>query len=784
MNYTFESMARPFMRVLARWPLRAKQWLGAALAAAPFVALLVLVVLDRGHVMVQARNALVGIQVTGTVAALGFELQAARLAQARVHAGDANAAPDSAGSRAAQAMAQLDTLAQASGSTGWAAWWQAERQRSSADAARLSSRRLQELTALVAERSGMLIDPRASAQPLVSMLVDQVTAVAEGLVSLQVDAADAAGAGRVDPARLQALEDHLVTLRARHDALQRAGEEGLASWGRARDRVQQWLDQARRASGATDADRSRMLTLADQAHAGLVQLHTEAGARLTQRLGERARGAAVAIAAVMLACLAVGLGLAVAVHSMVNGYVRALRLLGNDIEALAGGDLSRYITSMRHDEIGRIGCSLERMSAQLSAMVAEVRSSAVRVGQAGQSMGEDGQALATRTEQQAAELRLSLANVDRLGEASRSTARTAEALDDLTTTLRERIEAGSTAMSDAVESVQALELSARRVAEVNGVIDDIAFQTNLLALNASVEAARAGDAGKGFAVVASEVRQLAQRCSDAAAEVRTLIDQSNRQVAESSNRIQTTHGALASVTGIVNEVSLRLRSLADTSVQQDTHLDEVRQHVQGLDRITQENAESVGKSGFASQALVEQAAALRKAVASMKLRQVTADEARELVERAVARVEAVGVDAAMQELNDGVSFVDRDAFVYVLDRAGVCHAAAGQEALLGQSVYDRPGWTFAMAEHFMKGAQAAAARGQGWIDYTGCDPNSGEPVAKSGYIVGLNAELFLGAAIHRNAEPTLGLSAAAPTDAAADGDGSDSLLGALAEAGI
>lgn len=83
--------------------------------------------------------------------------------------------------------------------------------------------------------------------------------------------------------------------------------------------------------------------------------------------------------------------------------------------------------------------------------------------------------------------------------------------------------------------------------------------------------------------------------------MRTLIDQSNRQVAESSNRIQTTHGALASVTGIVNEVSLRLRSLADTSVQQDTHLDEVRQHVQGLDRITQENAESVGKSGFASE---------------------------------------------------------------------------------------------------------------------------------------------------------------------------------------
>jgi len=782
MNHRLETMARPFMRVLARWPLRAKQWLGAALAAAPFVALLVLVVLDRGQVIIQARDELTGIQVTGTVATLGFELQAARLAQARTQAGDANAAADVARRRATEVMARVDALAQASRSSGWAAWWQAERQRSGADVAGLSSRRLQALTALVAEGLGLLVDPRPSTQSLVSMQVDQVSSLAEDLVSVQVDAA--AGAGTVEPARLQALEDHLVMLRARHDALQRAGEEGLASWGRARERMQQWLDQARRAPGAADTDRSRMLTLADQAHAGLVQLHTEAGARLTQRLGERARGAAVAIAAVMLACLAVGLGLAVAVHSMVNGYVRALRLLGNDIEALAGGDLSRYITSMRHDEIGRIGCSLERMSAQLSAMVAEVRSSAVRVGQAGQSMGEDGQALATRTEQQAAELRLSLANVDRLGEASRSTARTAEALDDLTTTLRERIEAGSTAMSDAVESVQALELSARRVAEVNGVIDDIAFQTNLLALNASVEAARAGDAGKGFAVVASEVRQLAQRCSDAAAEVRTLIDQSNRQVAESSNRIQTTHGALASVTGIVNEVSLRLRSLADTSVQQDTHLDEVRQHVQGLDRITQENAESVGKSGFASQALVEQAAALRKAVASMKLRQVTADEARELVERAVARVEAVGVDAAMQELNDGVSFVDRDAFVYVLDRAGVCHAAAGQEALLGQSVYDRPGWTFAMAEHFMKGAQAAAARGQGWIDYTGCDPNSGEPVAKSGYIVGLNAELFLGAAIHRNAEPTLGLSAAAPTDAAADGDGSDSLLGALAEAGI
>jgi methyl-accepting chemotaxis protein len=198
--------------------------------------------------------------------------------------------------------------------------------------------------------------------------------------------------------------------------------------------------------------------------------------------------------------------------------------------------------------------------------------------------------LARRTEAQAATLAEISANVANLSGSVSNTASGAREANDQVSAARQQTDASARLVLEAVEAMDGIESSAGQIRSIISVIDDIAFQTNLLALNAGVEAARAGDSGRGFAVVASEVRALAQRSSDAALEIKSLIESSGNYVRGGVNLVRRTGDALQVVTKSVSVIADRMDKIAQSSVSQSESLVEINRALTDLDRATQQNA--------------------------------------------------------------------------------------------------------------------------------------------------------------------------------------------------
>ena len=340
-----------------------------------------------------------------------------------------------------------------------------------------------------------------------------------------------------------------------------------------------------------------------------------------------------------------------------------------------------------------------------------------------------------------------------------SNAEAAQALDQVAGQLRVQAEAGGEAMRATVGSMATLESGSKRVAEIIGVIDGISFQTNILALNAAVEAARAGEAGRGFAVVASEVRMLAQRSSAAAAEIRQLIGQSSEQVSASVGRIGHVSAALDAVVAGVQDVSGRLRGIAAATAEQSVGLREMSSNVGSLDKITRQNASMVEESSQASQELVERAGMLSDAVASIRLRQGSADEAHALVERALELIRSVGLSAASQQMRDPTQgFVDRDMYVFITDREGIYRLHSAKPANEGKRIGDVPGIDGAKFNHDV---WHNTEDGPGWVEYDILNLETGIVQPKASFMARLDENLVLGCGIYRSV-PAAGAERAAP----------------------
>ncbi len=417
-------------------------------------------------------------------------------------------------------------------------------------------------------------------------------------------------------------------------------------------------------------------------------------------------------------------------------------------EAMAAGDLSHRFVVRGGDELARIGSLLDRTSDQLSELVAEIRSSASLVNLAGNQVAEGSQKLSLRTDSQAASLRQSSSAISQISDAVAANADAARDLDRLTEDLSAQAEQGQGSMVETMDAMRRMQQTSQRVTEIVTVIDDIAFQTGMLALNAAVEAARAGNAGKGFAVVAAEIRQLAQRCAEAAEEIRALIGTAAAQVTASADKLQYASDSLDRIVGSVHAVSGRLRTITGASIQQGSDLAEVTRGVGSLDEITRENAALVELSASASCALVERAATLRGAVASMRLRRGSADEAHAMVLDAVAHVGQVGREEAFRDFHaaDG-RFIDRDLYLFGFDRNGIILAFGGDARLVGMPASAIPGLD---SSGLIERAWTAADAGGGWVAYEVVNPLTGAIQPKESFVMPLGPSELIGCGAYRH----------------------------------
>ncbi|NYZ14102.1 HAMP domain-containing protein [Azospirillum sp. RWY-5-1] len=309
------------------------------------------------------------------------------------------------------------------------------------------------------------------------------------------------------------------------------------------------------------------------------------------------------------------LDLARRLNAQSEAAARSLRDVVDFLEALADGDLGRRMTGEHEGMFARIRDDANRTADRLSDIVSGIAAAAETIASAAAEISAGSDDLAHRTEQQAASLEQTAAAMEELGATVRENADSAHEANQLAAQARKAAESGGSVAGSAVTAMQRIEESARRITDIIGVIDEIAFQTNLLALNAAVEAARAGDAGRGFAVVAQEVRQLAQRSAQASKEIKALILDSDGQVRDGVALVRQAGSALDGIMAGVQDVATRIAGMATASAEQAGALDEINATVSQMDEMTQKNAAMVEETSGAARSLADQAGDLRRMIA-------------------------------------------------------------------------------------------------------------------------------------------------------------------------
>ena len=447
----------------------------------------------------------------------------------------------------------------------------------------------------------------------------------------------------------------------------------------------------------------------------------------------------------ILAVVAGAYALAVLYRSVMD----AVDALQTVVHAGSRGDLTVLATASGADELARIGQNLERMNEGLSGVVGQVRSQTVLVAMAGEMLASNSRELSQRTDAQAASLEQSSASIQGLSGSVRNNAGSAQTIDQLARRVRLEAEAGVQAMGVAEQAMRQLDEQSRRMDEIIGVIDGIAFQTNILALNAAVEAAHAGEAGRGFGVVAAEVRTLAKGSSESAREIRNLVRQSAEQVDVAVARIAAASSSLSTIAQGVGELAAGVSGIARANGEQNMALQEITQAVKVLEDITQRNATMAEQVSNAAGQLKERAAGLGAAVLGVRLRRGSADEAYALVRKAQAFVENRGMDAAVAEFHrppGQTAFRDRDLYIFVFDRRGHYTVFGCAPERIGTTTHQVPGLD---GDLVLQRGFAAADAGGGWIEYEIVHPQTREVEEKVSYVELLSADTLIGCGVFK-----------------------------------
>ena len=298
---------------------------------------------------------------------------------------------------------------------------------------------------------------------------------------------------------------------------------------------------------------------------------------------------------------------------------RVVECLGTGLERMAEGDLSYRLNDDFAAEYVKIRNDFNNAIGQLQQTISAIVSSTREVTSASAEISSSTTDLSQRTEEQAASLEQTSASMEEIAATVKKNAENAQAASRSANATREVADRGGQVVAQAVEAMARIEESSRKIADIIGVIDEIARQTNLLALNAAVEAARAGEAGRGFAVVASEVRSLAQRSSQAAKDIKDLITNSNSQVKDGVDLVNKAGGALNEIVTSIKSVADTVTQIAAASAEQATGLEQVNKALTQMDEVTQQNSALVEENAATAKTLENQAVAMTEKVAVFRL---------------------------------------------------------------------------------------------------------------------------------------------------------------------
>ncbi len=320
-----------------------------------------------------------------------------------------------------------------------------------------------------------------------------------------------------------------------------------------------------------------------------------------------------------LVSLLVGGGAVLVAWRMQRRIVTELAHAAHVADEVANGNLAVDAATQRDDEVGDLLRAMGAMAHQLNQSIATVRESSESIRLASAEIATGNQDLSLRTEQTATNLQRASGSTEQLNHTVRQSAESAHQAFALAATASTVAARGGTVVGQVVSTMEEINVSARKIGDIIGVIDGIAFQTNILALNAAVEAARAGEQGRGFAVVASEVRSLAGRSAEAAREIKALVGVSVAKVDSGSRLVASAGETMQEIVASVQRVSDMIGEISNASNAQSEGIGQVNVAVTELDQMTQQNAALVEQSAAAAESLREQAQRLAQVVSAFRL---------------------------------------------------------------------------------------------------------------------------------------------------------------------
>ena len=329
-----------------------------------------------------------------------------------------------------------------------------------------------------------------------------------------------------------------------------------------------------------------------------------------QAAGDKAFAQTLLIA-MLVVCVAVAVG---AGWLITRSVTTPLQVARHNTEAIAQGDLTQPLRAEGSDELAEMLRSLEQMQQRLRGVVGEIRAGTEGISTASREVAVGSQDLSQRTEEAASNLQQTASSLEEINATARQAAQSAAQANQLAGSAAEVARRGGDVVHQVVQTMGDINTSSRRIADIIGTIDGIAFQTNILALNAAVEAARAGEQGRGFAVVAGEVRLLAGRSAEAAKEIKSLISASVEKVDAGSRLVDDAGSTMQEIVASVQRVTDIIGEITAATGEQSTGIGLVSDAITQLDQVTQQNAALVEESAAAAESLSDQARRVAESV--------------------------------------------------------------------------------------------------------------------------------------------------------------------------